>query len=574
MGQLEDLQEAIHRAQRTQFAEHLVLADLYEEQGLLDEAQLLRAEAALRARLAAGALSDRGVEVACTLQHAPARPLRPAANLISQQALADWVSMQRASISKWSARQGCPRGPQGFDPVATLRWRTGKLTHGQHLTQAVGILAGHLLAVDRQAAARAALAGAARLIAELGGGEDALATSERWFASASGPPGRAGRAEVGYRDGDALFRANAALCHGRLLRFLERRLDAASITSILLESAWGLACVQADELAPEEDGGFYAPGGERFLIAGWQGFMEALRAEVLPWLIDGEDPIRERVAARARGETAAPHFEPLPAPPPAGRPGFFASEKQLAFIRALQARKGLDERDLEQLMARYTPITPAELDQLPRAVASELIDELIARGDRGATPALPHASSVSLGPVGPRPAGLTGSAKRPFRGQIFAIRPRIGRKRVGGEDKHAYQGYALTLEGEVAGAEGGFVVGIGKAAQAKHGLKRGDVVSGLAVPLLDGGPVDLHKVSKLAAEEVSPNTAGPRPPWLGPPPPLPDYREAGYVPLSPSQTCQTCIWACLQATPDESRPCTPVCYGPESCPHRAGEAQV
>ncbi len=51
MGQLEDLQEAIHRAQRTQFAEHLVLADLYEEQGLLDEAQLLRAEAALRARL-------------------------------------------------------------------------------------------------------------------------------------------------------------------------------------------------------------------------------------------------------------------------------------------------------------------------------------------------------------------------------------------------------------------------------------------------------------------------------------------------------------------------------------------
>ena len=68
-------------------------------------------------------------------------------------------------------------------------------------------------------------------------------------------------------------------------------------------------------------------------------------------------------------------------------------------------------------------------------------------------------------------------------GRILSIQPRIRLTRSFGERSHSYLGYALRLDGGVAGQSGEFSVGIGPTVQAKHELEAGDQVSGLAVPV-------------------------------------------------------------------------------------------
>ena len=50
---------------------------------------------------------------------------------------------------------------------------------------------------------------------------------------------------------------------------------------------------------------------------------------------------------------------------------------------------------------------------------------------------------------------------------------------------HSSLGYGLRLQGQIEGQAEIFLVGIGKAAQAKHQFQVGDVVSGRSVPVVD-----------------------------------------------------------------------------------------
>ena len=46
-------------------------------------------------------------------------------------------------------------------------------------------------------------------------------------------------------------------------------------------------------------------------------------------------------------------------------------------------------------------------------------------------------------------------------------------------------GYALRIRGTIGGEDREFTIGIGKAAQAKHQFRAGDVVSGESLPIMD-----------------------------------------------------------------------------------------
>lgn len=78
---------------------------------------------------------------------------------------------------------------------------------------------------------------------------------------------------------------------------------------------------------------------------------------------------------------------------------------------------------------------------------------------------------------GPREA-LKESDKQFWRGRIVAVPPRIRLTRPFNERYHGYLGYLLRVQGEVGGAERELTVGIGKAAQAKHGFRAGYEASG------------------------------------------------------------------------------------------------
>ena len=79
-----------------------------------------------------------------------------------------------------------------------------------------------------------------------------------------------------------------------------------------------------------------------------------------------------------------------------------------------------------------------------------------------------------------------------------------------------------------------FLVGIGKAAQAKHQFRVGDKVSGRSAPVVNPKiePVDYYKTAGLKVIQRA--TAGEQtpPPWHGVPPELEVYRERGHRRLS------------------------------------------
>jgi hypothetical protein len=173
-----------------------------------------------------------------------------------------------------------------------------------------------------------------------------------------------------------------------------------------------------------------------------------------------------------------------------------------------------------------------------------------------------------------------------WQGAVLGIQPRIRLTRSFDERTHTYLGYALRLDGTIAGARGEFLVGIGAGTQAKHGFRAGDILKGESQPVADprAEPVDYYRTVRLVLLDRGPEMPPPAPPWLGVPPPLPVYRERGHRRLD-AQTyesrCRTCLWGCrmpVDMIVDPWKPRDDVryrfetfCYGPKSCRlYRAG----
>jgi len=148
------------------------------------------------------------------------------------------------------------------------------------------------------------------------------------------------------------------------------------------------------------------------------------------------------------------------------------------------------------------------------------------------------------------------------------------------ERSHTYLGYSLRLRGTIDGHEGEFLVGIGKAAQAKHGFRIGDFISGVSKAVADSRmePVDYYKTSGLKLLERSQDLEDSQsPPWTGPHPDLMTYRERGHRRLDPRTyrgKCAGCIWGCRMAVevivdhwnPERKLHCFETfCYGPKAC---------
>ena len=133
---------------------------------------------------------------------------------------------------------------------------------------------------------------------------------------------------------------------------------------------------------------------------------------------------------------------------------------------------------------------------------------------------------------------------------------------------------------------GEFTVGIGKAAQAKHEFRAGDVVSGASLPVADSRKevVEFYKTSRLKLISRGSSRSGSSgPPWTVVPPPLETYRERGHRRLHArtyETHCRSCTWGCRMPVemivdhwnPSRKRYRVEVfCYGPKSCSvYRAG----
>lgn len=65
--------------------------------------------------------------------------------------------------------------------------------------------------------------------------------------------------------------------------------------------------------------------------------------------------------------------------------------------------------------------------------------------------------------------------KLTWEGEILSVHPRIRLTRSFDHRSHTYLGYALSLQGSVGSEARAFSVGIGKAAQAKHAFRVGDI---------------------------------------------------------------------------------------------------
>jgi len=174
--------------------------------------------------------------------------------------------------------------------------------------------------------------------------------------------------------------------------------------------------------------------------------------------------------------------------------------------------------------------------------------------------------------------------KLTWRGTVVSVQPRIRLLRSFDQRNHNYMGYALRVQGSIADEECEFLVGIGKAAQAKHQFRVGNVVSGKAEPVVDERmePVDFYRASGLKVVDGTIMEVEP-PPWLAPPPELPVYRERGHRRLDArtyQAKCLSCIWGCRmpvemiidQWNPSQKRyRFETFCYGPKSCAlYRAG----
>ena len=166
-----------------------------------------------------------------------------------------------------------------------------------------------------------------------------------------------------------------------------------------------------------------------------------------------------------------------------------------------------------------------------------------------------------------------------------SVQPRIRLTRSFDERSHSYLGYSLTVDGTCDEDSGVFIVGIGKAAQAKHGFHAGMSVSLQAAPVPDARTEtsDFYKASRFRVLSSPEEKPGVGPPFLGIPQALEVYRARGHRRLA-SRTfdtkCASCIWGCrmpVELIPDHWKPhikryrSETFCYGPKSCElYRAG----
>jgi len=176
--------------------------------------------------------------------------------------------------------------------------------------------------------------------------------------------------------------------------------------------------------------------------------------------------------------------------------------------------------------------------------------------------------------------GTGGEPKLSWQGRLISIQPRIRLLRSFDERAHNYLGYALGLQGNIGGRDADFLVGIGKAAQAKLLFRAGDHVKGSSVRVAEPRmePVEYYRTSGLKVIERGEDGGRPPPPWLGPPPELTTYRERGHRRLAQrtyETGCLTCIWGCrmpVEITVDQwdrnskRYRFETFCYGPKACP--------
>ncbi|MEZ6187335.1 MAG: hypothetical protein R3F62_20275 [Planctomycetota bacterium] len=226
------------------------------------------------------------------------------------------------------------------------------------------------------------------------------------------------------------------------------------------------------------------------------------------------------------------------------------SDKQLAFIQSLIEQKRLGDDALGALLLEVGAVH--RLEHLDRQHASPLIDALLALPTPRRTRAKPQAASAKAAKPKPK------AQKLAWAGVVRAVRPRIKAVVLAGEAKHSYQGYVLVVDGTLGEEERRFAVGLGKAAQAKHGYRAGDTARGAGVLVDDppGHACDLHKASKLE-REPGPEPTEPGPPYLGAPESLEVYRAQGHRPLGEDA---------LEADPCGS------CGGPAACPPTTARA--
>ena len=141
------------------------------------------------------------------------------------------------------------------------------------------------------------------------------------------------------------------------------------------------------------------------------------------------------------------------------------------------------------------------------------------------------------------------SDKFSWQGRLTSVQPRIRLNRSFDQRSHSYLGYALGVTGTINEENREFLIGIGKATQAKHGFRVGDRVSGQSLPVFDNRleVVEFYKTSRLKIIERSAQNLNQPPPWLDVPPDLETYRERGHRRLDTrtyKSKCQSCIWGC------------------------------
>lgn len=175
--------------------------------------------------------------------------------------------------------------------------------------------------------------------------------------------------------------------------------------------------------------------------------------------------------------------------------------------------------------------------------------------------------------------GTIRSEKLSWQGNVISIQPRIRLLRSFDQRSHSYLGYVLSVDGVISNEERGFLVGIGKGAQAKHTFRVGDIVSGQCQPVEDKRTetADFYKVSKLKILERAEEQERQAPPWIGVPVDLQTYRARGHRRIDArtyEARCRSCIWGCRMAVEmiiDQWNPSKKryryetFCYGPKSC---------
>ena len=170
------------------------------------------------------------------------------------------------------------------------------------------------------------------------------------------------------------------------------------------------------------------------------------------------------------------------------------------------------------------------------------------------------------------------TSKFSWQGTIISVQPRIRLLRSFDQRSHSYLGYTLLVDGQLDDEASVFQIAIGKAAQAKHQFRVGDVVSGRSVPVADERKevADYYKTSGLRRIQRAEAQHTP-PPWQGVTPELEVYRQRGHRRLSSrtyTSQCQGCIWGCkmpVEIIVDQWNPARKhyrfetFCYGPKSC---------